>query len=326
MLTIQDELIPQEHLDACSAVLKTASWSYGWRSNTDIKYGHWNYDITNTDKNNPTDASDRLPDMFKEVWNSLNEKVFLDKAIVTRCYANRHTFGTEGYIHTDTKRLEDFTVVIYMDEHWEADYGGETVFYDKDKTIIVNAVLPKYGRVVIFPGNMPHRASPLSRTYDGVRTTLMFKVSIDPKALYESETLLNQFLADIGADKRAHKNGTLANHLIRVFHLLKSSGFNDILSLAGGLHSVYGTNAFKDKVLEKSDTIIKNTFGSEVDRLVRMFSEIDRPNCLENPDGSLSDVDLFLMRAIECANLYDQGELNPKKYPNLCKFSEEYKK
>jgi len=155
---------------------------------------------------------------------------------------------------------------------------------------------------------------------------LIFKVTVDPKALYEAEALLVKFLEDIGANKRAHKNGTLANHLIRVYHLIKSSGMNDIVALAGGLHSVYGTNAFKDKVLEKSDTILKDTFGSEVDRLVRLFSEIDRPNVLENPDGSLSEVDLFLMQAIECANLYDQGELNPDKYPNLCKFVQNIRK
>jgi len=326
MITVQDNMLDIEVLDDCNAVLDAANWSYGWPSDTNIKYGHWNYDLTHTDKNNPTDVSDRLPDPFNKVWDEISDKVFQDKAVLTRCYANRHTFGTEGYIHTDTERLEDFTVVVYMNDYWEAGYGGETVFYDKEKTAITNAVLPAYGRVVVFPGNIPHRASPLARTYEGVRTTLMFKASIDPKALYEVETLLNQFLRDIGADKRAHKNGTLANHLIRTFHLLKSSGLTDIVALAGGLHSVYGTNVFKDKVLEKSDTILKDTFGSEVDRLVRLFSDIDRPNCLENPDGSLSDLDLFLMRAIECANLYDQGELNPSKYPNLCKFVENFKK
>ena len=319
-------MLNKEVLDACNVVLDASNWSYGWHSNVNIKFGHWNVDITKTDKNNPTDVSNRLPEPFDEVWYEINEKIFQDKAILTRCYANRHTFGTEGYIHTDTERLEDFTVVVYMNDYWEADYGGETVFYDKEKTTITNAVLPAYGRVAVFPGNIPHRASPLARTFEGVRTTLMFKASIDPKALYEAETLLNQFLRDIGADKRAHKNGTLANHLIRTFHLLKSSGLTDIVALAGGLHSVYGTNVFKDKVLEKSDTILKDTFGSEVDRLVRLFSEIDRPNVLENPDGSLSDLDLFLMRAIECANLYDQGELNPDNYPNLHKFVQNIKK
>ena len=321
MITVQDNMLNKEVLDACNVVLDASNWSYGWHSNVNIKFGHWNVDITKTDKNNPTDVSNRLPEPFDEVWYEINEKIFQDKAILTRCYANRHTFGTEGYIHTDTERLEDFTVVVYMNDYWEADYGGETVFYDKEKTTITNAVLPAYGRVAVFPGNIPHRASPLARTFEGVRTTLMFKASIDPKALYEAETLLNQFLRDIGADKRAHKNGTLANHLIRTFHLLKSSGLTDIVALAGGLHSVYGTNVFKDKVLEKSDTI-----GSEVDRLVRLFSEIDRPNVLENPDGSLSDLDLFLMRAIECANLYDQGELNPDNYPNLHKFVQNIKK
>jgi SM-20-related protein len=326
MITIQDNLLDLAALDECTKALNVANWTYGWPSNTNVPYGHWNYDITHTDKNNPTDVANRLPDPFDKVWAELNEKVFKNKAVLTRCYANRHTFGTEGYIHTDTERLEDMTCVIYMDSAWDASWGGETVFYDKAKTSIIQAVLPSYGRVVVFPGNIPHRASPLARTYEGLRTTLMFKVSIDPKALYEAEELLVAFLKQIGADKRAHKNGTLADHLIRTYHLIKSNGFNDILALAGGLHSVYGTNVFKDKVLEKSDTILKDRFGSEVDRIVKMFSEINRPSCLENPDGSLSDLDLFLLRVIECANLYDQGELTADKYPNLCKFVAELKK
>lgn len=320
MIQIHDNMLDLSVLDECNKHLNTCNWSYGWPSNTEVPYGHWNHDITHTDKNNPTDVSGRLPDPFDKVWAELNEKAFQNKAILTRCYANRHTFGTEGYIHTDTERTEDMTCVIYMDSAWDARWGGETVFYDKDKTSIINAVLPSFGRVVVFPGNIPHRASPLARTYPGVRTTLMYKVSIDPKAIYEAETLLNAFHREIGAHLRSHKNGTLADHLLRTFHLLRSNGFNDILALAGGLHSVYGTNVFKDKVLEKSDTILKDRFGSEVDRIVKLFSEVNRPNCLENPDGSLSNLDLFLLRAIECANLYDQGELNPDKYPNLCKF------
>ena len=42
---------------------------------------------------------------------------------------------------------------------------------------------------------------------------------------------------------------------------------------------------------------------------------------LENPDGSLSENDLFILRLIEFANLYDQDALQNK--PNLIEF---YKK
>jgi hypothetical protein len=67
-------------------------------------------------------------------------------------------------------------------------------------------------------------------------------------------------------------------------------------------------------------------FGAEVDRIARLFSTVDRPSSLESPDGSLNETDLFLLRCIECANLYDQDELDPAVYPNLCEFASKFRK
>jgi len=97
MITIQDNLFDLAVLDECNKVLNNvATWSYGWHSNVQIPYGHWNFDITKTDRNNPTDVSDRLPDPFNKVWEELDDKIFKGKAAMVRCYANRHTFGTEA--------------------------------------------------------------------------------------------------------------------------------------------------------------------------------------------------------------------------------------
>jgi SM-20-related protein len=326
MITVNDSLLTQPLVDACRIWLNNARWSYGWKSHTDKPYGHWNVDITKTDKNNPTDVSDRLAPPFAAVWAELNKALFNNEAKVTRCYSNRHTYGTEGYIHTDTEREGDLTCVVYMNEQWDADWGGETTFYSPDKSMIINAILPKYGRVVIFPGTIHHCARALTRICPEVRTTLMFKITIDPAMLYSSEAKLSNFLTMIGANNKPHKNGSLKDHLLRTYHILKSNGLADVVALAGGLHSVYGTNVFKNGCLSENDTQINDLFGEEVDRFVRLFSTIDRPNCLETPDGSLSDSTLFVLRCIECANLYDQGELTELNYPNLYKFTETLKK
>lgn len=320
MVNVKDNVLPMDALRACDQWLEKANWSYGWHSNRDMPYGHWNVDITKTGVANPTDVSGRLPKEFKAVWDAVNKEFFGSQALLIRAYSNRHTFGTEGYIHTDTKRMEDHTCVIYMNKDWEADWGGETSFYTDDKSEILKSVLPKFGRTAVFPGTMPHRAGPVSRVCPKVRTTLMFKAAIDPKAVYTAEVLLDGFLKDLGADKRPHKDGSLKDHLIRTFHLLKSVGAGDVLALAGGLHSVYGTNAYRHACLQLSDTKVKDTFGEEVDRIVRLFNAANRPAVLENPDGSLNETDLFLLRCIECANLYDQNQLSPQIYPNLYEF------
>lgn len=324
MIKVKDDALTTEVLDAAYHHINSANWSYGWPSNTDIPFGHWNVDFTRTPKNNPTDVSATLPNEIVSVWKAVNQSFFNGKAKLVRCYANRHTFGTEGYIHTDTTRKEDQTCVVYMDKEWDANWGGETAFYDKDVTEIVKATLPKYGRTVVFAGDIPHCAKPVTRICPKVRTTLMFKVTIDPKAVYQSEELLTDFLTEIGANAIPHKHGTLADHLIRTYHLLKAVGAGDILALAGGLHSVYGTSTFKYNLLAEGNRIVASRFGPEVDRIVRLFSAQNRPSSLEIPDGSLDDLDLFLLRCIECANLHDQNELNPTAYPNLHMFATQF--
>ena len=326
MISVKDNAVDKELLDAAMYFINKANWSYGWPSNKDMPYGHWNVDFTHTTKNNSTDVTTRLPPVLMPIWQGVNQAFFGGQARLVRCYANRHTFGTEGYIHTDTERDEDQTCVVYLDKDWDPNWGGETSFYSKDLKEIVKSVIPAYGRTAVFKGNIPHCAKPVSRICPKVRTTLMFKVTINPKAVYTAEELLQSFLETIGATKKPHKRGSLADHLIRTFHILKEAGAGDILALAGGLHSVYGTNVFKKPCLNKDSTVVRDTFGPEVDRIVRLFSSIDRPKCLEKPDGSLEDLDLFLLRSIECANLYDQEELDPEKYPDLYEFATQFKR
>lgn len=324
MIESKQNIFNAAELEAAKRLIDKANWSYGWPSNKDVPYGHWNTDFTHTTKHNPTDVSVRLPIQLVPIWDALNKTFYNQQAKLVRCYANRHTHGTEGYIHTDSDRSEDQTCVINMDPIWNPNWGGETVLYSMDLQDIVKSVIPAYGRVTVFAGNIPHCAKPVSRICPTVRTTLMFKVAINPKAIYPAEEMLVTFLNRIGATKHNHKKGTLADHLVRTYHSLKNAGAGDILAIAGGLHSVYGTNAYKKACLSKESTQVRDEFGPEVDRIVRLYSTVNRPDKLENPDGTLEEVDLFLLRSIECANLYDQNELNPEKYPNLHKFVVQY--
>jgi len=319
VILVKDNLFERDDLLACAAALTNSAWSYGWRSNADISFGHWNCDITKTAINNNVDATDRLPPEFLKIWEKLKE-IYPD-AILTRCYANQHTFGTEGYIHTDTERKQDQTCVVYLNEGWEADWGGETNFYNTDKTEIVKSVLPKFGRTAVFAGNIPHCARGVARICNKARLTLMFKFAIDPEAYYPSETKLREFLVAIGAHQKPHKNGSLMDHLLRTFLLLQSVNLNDTICLAGGLHSVYGTSSYKNGCIEEDSQVVADIFGKDVDYLVRLFSGLDRPKDLIDGNG-LYERDLFCMRCIESANLYDQGELH--LYPHLQAFVAQY--
>jgi SM-20-related protein len=324
MVNIKDNIFPSEILNPCISYINNGNWSYGWHSNKNLPYSHWNLDISKTPRDHMEEVKHTIPEEFQKVWDVLNKEMFFDKGILVRCYSNRHTFGTEGYIHTDTERDSDFTCVIYLNKKWDADWGGETSFFTHDNSEIVAAVLPKFGRVVVFPGNLPHCARPVTKMCNEVRTTLMFKVLLSPEAFDEVEGTLRRFLSDIGAHKKKHKKGSLADHLIRCFRTVRGMGGGDILALAAGLHSVYGTNVFKNSCLAWEDQSVKTLFGDEVDRIVRLFGSINRPEALENPDGSLSDMDLFLLRCIECVNLFDQKELSSERFPNLYQFAAQF--
>jgi len=324
MIESKQNIYETKTLESARRLLDTANWRYGWPSNKDVPFGHWNADFTHTPKHNSTDVSVRLPKQLVPIWDILNKTFYNGQAKLVRCYANRHTHGTEGYIHTDSDRNGDQTCVINMDAEWNPMWGGETVFYSSDLQEIVKAVVPAYGRTTVFAGNIPHCAKPVSRICPTVRTTLMFKVAINPKAVYAAEELLTNFLTTVGATQKPHKTGSLADHLIRTYHILKNAGAGDILALAGGLHSIYGTKVYKNACVKKDSSSVRDVFGPEVDRIVRLFSIVDRPNKLENPDDTIDETDLFLLRSIECANMYDQNELNPEQYPNLYTFAMQY--
>ena len=73
-------------------------------------------------------------------------------------------------IHTDCAHYEDeYTLLIYLNQNWTENNHGETVFFsDIDGNEVIFAVRPRYGRVAIFHGTIPHSARPPPLTYEGM--------------------------------------------------------------------------------------------------------------------------------------------------------------
>ena len=105
---------------------------------------------------------------------------------------------------------------------------------------------------------------------------------------------------------------------------------------AGGLHSVYGTNAYRVVLLASEyKRRVTDEFGARAEELASLFAKLERPQTLETPlelsekaalvelrtketvmldRGILDD-----LRLMECANLADQNELS--KYKTLTTLS-----
>ena len=121
----------------------------------------------------------------------------------------------------------------------------------------------------------------------------------------------------------SHIGRTLGEHLVNTYDDLIRMGADEDVALGGGLHSIYGTNAFKTVTVQPEQRdVIRGLFGERAEQLAWDFSRINRPHGLETGDvrdyrtGEPIEGDLEALRLIEVANLVDNG-VKLSKYPNL---------
>ncbi|XP_033642095.1 uncharacterized protein LOC117302311 [Asterias rubens] len=86
-------------------------------------------------------------------------------------------------IHEDCEVQEDeWTFLIYLNPNWTGDLYGETVFKESKLEDAENiaSVLPRYGRVALFQGIIPHSARPPSTMFTEARLSFAVKLSVNP--------------------------------------------------------------------------------------------------------------------------------------------------
>lgn len=339
-----DNILPEDLYNKLTQEMVKQPFRTGWSKGFDQDpHGHLNCNFVYPDySNNLANKSNSfLNNVALEVWDWVKNNVpeFKDK-IILRCYMNGHTYGMEGYFHRDSTRNNETTMVLYIigdEEKWDKNWAGETVFAD-DSDDIINSVLPKKNRAVIFDSNIQHAARGVSRNFMGVRRTFMIKARERRSDNFEK---LSSFLIKHKADFQPHQRGSLHDHLMRTFQLLEDKKAPDFVCFAAGLHSVFGTNAYKNGILQLKDRdIIVEEFGELAFELAALFSIVNRPSTLETPetfqDGkfhlklntdNLVAVDpetLEYLFLIEAANLKDQNELDAEKYPTIYNFYNNY--
>ena len=95
---------------------------------------------------------------------------------VHRAYTNVATYGDMLFTHVDClPDQRDLTALWYMCEHWDVEWGGETVFFDAADEIAA-AVRPAPGRLVIFDGAIKHVGRPPNRICYHPRYTFALKL------------------------------------------------------------------------------------------------------------------------------------------------------
>jgi SM-20-related protein len=330
-IVVVDEALPPEAYEALARFLASQPMVYGSLSNArSDPHGHWSGKFSAAGRHNLADVGFVLEEnpafaALDAGWKILRD-AHLAGSLLIRCYLNGYTYGTDGYFHTDSDRSDEHTAILYMNDKWDPDWGGETAFLDAHGEI-VKAVLPKKNRVVIFPSHVRHAGRGVSRKCVVLRQTLIYKARKKRSDKFEK---LSLFLRKKGALNHNHQTGTLHDHLARTFAILELRGFDDAVCFGGGLHAIYGTNIFTHSVLTREAMpAIVEAFGEEAERLAWLFSAIDRPKTLEAPLELTEETAVVAtrdqqrlelprktfddLRMIECANLTDQNALGSRQ-------------
>lgn len=138
----------------------------------------------------------------------------------------------------------------------------------------------------------------------------------------QSREWIEGFLESIGARELGHTDRTLFEHLLGTFDLLRDWECEPEVCVAGGLHSIYGTNAFTHGCIAWDEReAVEQVVGPKAARLIRLFHSTNRPRAILAAFESCTLVDrhsgesmatnrdeLRDLLAIECANLVEQGE------------------
>jgi len=83
-------------------------------------------------------------------------------------------FGDHMTYHVDSGQGQ-VTAMIYMNESWDENNRGETLFIDE--TGVGTCVMPKPGRLLVFDASLRHASSSPGRTFFGTRQVLVFNFS-----------------------------------------------------------------------------------------------------------------------------------------------------
>lgn len=175
-----DGLVPSDLRAELQKLVRGPIWAYGWKSvKSRDPFPFWHAHFAGAD--DPASCEDELLENprakpIAELW-ALLSKGLLERQVLVRAYANGHTYGGEGYIHVDSSNPRYFTTIYYAHPVWEADWAGETVFFEDGSTKSV-AVIPEPGRIVHFSGNLPHVARSASRSCPELRVSIVMKTLI----------------------------------------------------------------------------------------------------------------------------------------------------
>ena len=124
---------------------------------------------------------------FNKKMFGIIKKLTKKKFEINQILANGQSCLQDGIPHADNQDPRAKTFILYANEEWDYQWGGQTVFFDRyatktfneNRETIVNSdeiynVYPIPNSAVFFPSNMIHYAQGPNRDFYGIRFTIAF--------------------------------------------------------------------------------------------------------------------------------------------------------
>ncbi|WP_365980691.1 DUF6817 domain-containing protein [Sphingomonas sp.] len=184
---VLDDFIPPHLQQRLAALTERNIWRYGWKASpTQDRHYFWHSHFAGDNEDGEASCEGELLERplmepVLALWHFIRDTIATGHVPV-RVYANGHTYGGDGHQHKDSERAGHYTALYYAHPDWEANWGGETLFFDAAGRDVVKAVHPRPGRLVFFPGVIPHAARSPSRDCPALRAVIVVKTFCSPRA------------------------------------------------------------------------------------------------------------------------------------------------
>ena len=211
-ILVVDNLLEENLANKVSReLLNNKTWSCNWGSaggTTSRQPGdpkqqwHWHRSIWNDKKGMPELQECEMIDhpnislLWKEASRALLDR-FGFAFLPVRAYANAHTYGVDGAMHTDDG---DITVIYYSSPNWKIEWEGGTALYNEAADDCIKYCSYKFNRLFAFPARIRHKAMPVTKECKDIRTVIVFKTIVDinhetySKAYYEGRIVDGRIL------------------------------------------------------------------------------------------------------------------------------------
>lgn len=167
-LYIFDELLEKNHIEFLNQYCYNSVYRPNHRSNNSPGYDSRFASVISPQEFEQT----KLIPIIKEITKNLNFSLYIGHH-----YINHYGLMTTSAEHCDGDFEGLYTILIFPNNIWGKNWGGEIAFYGKDKIHNMIEYIP--GRIILFDSRISHKVLPINRNSQLDRYSIAIKTCND---------------------------------------------------------------------------------------------------------------------------------------------------